>query len=176
VTALRIVFLSILAAVLYGIVHDQITVRICVEYFTIGHPPVFRTDDQTTLAFGWGVIATWWAGALIAIVLAIAARAGSRPKLPARAFVRPVGALLLGMALVATIAGWTGGLLAQRGAVFLVGELADRIPKPRHGPFLVCLWSHVASYGAGFLGGLVLAVLVRRRRVRLAASGARTPA
>jgi len=34
----------ILAAVFYGILHDQITARICVEYFTIGHPIVFGTE------------------------------------------------------------------------------------------------------------------------------------
>ena len=42
---LAIVLLSVLTCVTYGIVHDQITARICVEYFTIGHPPVFDTDD-----------------------------------------------------------------------------------------------------------------------------------
>jgi hypothetical protein len=28
---------------------------VCVEYFTIGHQPIFHTDDPTLLAFGWGV-------------------------------------------------------------------------------------------------------------------------
>jgi len=35
--AIRIVLLSIASAVAYGIVHDQITARICIEYFTIGY-------------------------------------------------------------------------------------------------------------------------------------------
>ncbi|MFI5379272.1 MAG: hypothetical protein ACHRHE_08245 [Tepidisphaerales bacterium] len=43
---LATILLCILAAVCYGIVHDQVTARICVEYFTIGHPPVFLTDCQ----------------------------------------------------------------------------------------------------------------------------------
>lgn len=59
---LKIVALCISASVLYGIVHDQITARICVEYFTVFHPPVFATTSPTLLGFGWGVIATWWAG------------------------------------------------------------------------------------------------------------------
>jgi hypothetical protein len=33
--SLAIIGLSILAAVVYDIVHDQSTARICVEYFTI---------------------------------------------------------------------------------------------------------------------------------------------
>jgi hypothetical protein len=33
--------------VVYGIVHDQVTARVCVEYFTVGHPPVFQTNSDT---------------------------------------------------------------------------------------------------------------------------------
>jgi hypothetical protein len=54
----KIVLLCIGSAVLFGIVHDQVTARLCVEYFTIGHPKVFGTESPTLLAFGWGVIAT----------------------------------------------------------------------------------------------------------------------
>ena len=77
--ALAIVALSILAAVSYGIVHDQITARVCVEYFTIGHPQVLAvpTDSPTVLGFVWGVIATWWVGLGLGIPLALAARLGS---------------------------------------------------------------------------------------------------
>ena len=50
--AIRIILLATLAAIAYGVVHDQVTARICVEYFTIGHPPVFRTTSPTLLALG----------------------------------------------------------------------------------------------------------------------------
>ena len=48
--------------------------------FTIGHPPVFATDDPTLLGLGWGVIASWWVGLLLGIPLALVARAGGRSK------------------------------------------------------------------------------------------------
>ena len=58
--SLKIVGLCIAAAIVYGILHDQITARICVEYFSVAHPPVWGgIDDPTLLAFTWGVIATW---------------------------------------------------------------------------------------------------------------------
>lgn len=44
VEIVKIVLLCIVAAALYGIVHDQFTARICVEYFSIGHPPLFHSD------------------------------------------------------------------------------------------------------------------------------------
>jgi len=59
VESLKIILLSIAAVILYGIVHDQVTARMCVEYFTIGHPPIFGTDDPTLLGVGWGILATW---------------------------------------------------------------------------------------------------------------------
>src|SRR3954465_1193790 len=90
----RIVLLSILAAVVYGIVHDQVTARICVEYFTVGHPPVFNTESPTLLGLGWGVIATWWVGLILGVPLAIAARAGRRPKRSAAGLVPRILVLL----------------------------------------------------------------------------------
>jgi len=90
VQSLGIVLMCVAAAVVYGIAHDQVTARVCVEYFTIGHPPIFGTDDPTLLAFGWGTLATWWVGLGLGVALAFVARAGSRPKRSAASLVRPV--------------------------------------------------------------------------------------
>lgn len=167
--ALRIILMSIAAAVIYGELHDQITVRICVEYFTIGHPPVFGTEDPTLLGLGWGVIATWWAGLLIGVPLAIAARAGTRHKRSAGTLIRPVATLLFSMAVCACLAGIAGWLLARQGAVFLVGPIADRVPVNRHVQFLADLWAHSASYLSGFVGGVILVVHVWRSRIGIIA-------
>ena len=40
---LKILLLSLAAVVGYGVLHDQVTARVCPEYFTVGHPPVFGT-------------------------------------------------------------------------------------------------------------------------------------
>ena len=63
--SILVILLCIGSAICYGIVHDQITARICVEYFIIGHPPVFGTDSPTLLGLGWGVIASWWVGLIL---------------------------------------------------------------------------------------------------------------
>ncbi len=159
-----IIGLCVAGAVAYGIVHDQVTVRICLEYFTVFHPPVFPTENPTLLALGWGVIATWWAGALIGVPLAIAARAGRGPKRSAKDLVRPVAVLLLGMAATAVVAGVVGRVLASRGVVVVAGDLAGDIPETKRVDFLTDLWIHNGSYLAGFIGGIVLAVRTWRRR------------
>jgi hypothetical protein len=56
--SIAIIFLSVAAAIVYGIVHDQITARICIEYFTIGHPRLIDSDSPTVLGLFWGVVAT----------------------------------------------------------------------------------------------------------------------
>src|SRR5688500_9214653 len=66
---LRSVGLSLLAAIGYGVAHDQVTARICVEYFTLGHPPLFPPDSPTFPALGWGVAATWWVGLPLGLLL-----------------------------------------------------------------------------------------------------------
>ena len=158
--SLAIIFVSVLFAVLYGILHDQVTARICIEYFTIGHPPIFDTSDPTLLAFGWGILATWWVGLLLGVLLALAARAGGRPKRDVQSLVRPLIVLLAVMAFGAVIAGTLGWALANSGVIFLVGQLADDVPADRHVPYLAVAWAHAASYGVGILGGLVVAARV----------------
>jgi H+/Cl- antiporter ClcA len=162
--AIAIVGLSIGSAVTYGVLHDQVTARVCVEYFTIGHPPIFDTDSPTLLGLGWGVVATWWVGVMLGIPLAIAARAGRRPRRDARSLIRPIFKLLLVMAVCALIAGIVGFALGTTGGVFLLEPLASRVPVPSHARFLADLWAHSASYFAGFFGGIVVIVRVWRSR------------
>lgn len=161
-----IVLLSIAAAVVYGVLHDQVTARICIEYFTLGHPPVFGTESPTLLGFGWGIIATWWLGLILCVPLALTARGGRRPVFPTRRLVRPLLALLVCMACTAIVAGTIGFLAAKAGLVVLFDPLASRVPADRHVAFLTDLWAHSASYGSGFLGGLVLIRWVWRARLR----------
>ncbi|HYL93954.1 MAG TPA: hypothetical protein VEW69_12455 [Alphaproteobacteria bacterium] len=157
--SLKIVLICILAAIFYGILHDQFTARICVEYFTVFHPPVFRTQSPTLLALGWGVIATWWVGALLGIPLAIVARAGSRPKVSYRELLRPIAILLVfmaGCALVFGIVGFLWGPIPQ--------ELAVLLPASAHRRFVADWWAHSASYLSGLGGGLVLCVVTYKKR------------
>jgi hypothetical protein len=164
---IKIIAICVLAACLYGIVHDQITARICVEYFTVGHPPIFGgINDPTLLALGWGVIATWWVGLPLGIILALVARVGRSCRLSARQLMPPIAILLLSMAAIAVIAGVAGYLLSKAGFVWLIGPLATKLPADRHPLFLADLWAHVASYASGILGGLAACIIILVRRMR----------
>lgn len=168
--AILIIILCIVSAICYGIIHDQITARICVEYFTIGHPPIFHTDSPTLQGFGWGVIATWWVGLILGVPLAIAARIGHRPKRSPMSLIRPIAVLLTIMGMCAALAGLLGFILARNVAAILMGPIAGQVPKNRHVAFLIDLWMHNASYLFGFFGGIVLVVKTWRSRGRVSAT------
>ena len=154
---LKIIVMCVIAAILYGIVHDLVTTRVCLEYFTIFHPPIFNhTHSPTLLALGWGVLATWWAGLFIGIALALAARVGNLPTLSATDLLPWVRILLFGMATSALLAGVTGFCWGIR--AFQAGEA---VLPPN---FYADLWAHSASYASGFVGGLAACVWAYRRR------------
>ncbi len=172
VESLKIIGLGVISAIAYGIAHDNVTARVCVEYFTIGHARIFgETESPTILAFGWGFAATWWVGLALGIFLALTCRLGRKPKLAVKDLLKPVGWLLLTMACVSLVAGFVGYHAASRRWIWLVGDLAANVPKPKHDAFLADAFAHFAAYGTAFLGGMTLAVWATIRRVRLAKPG-----
>lgn len=56
---MSIVLLAVASGIGYGILHDQVPVRVCVEYFTIGHPPLISSRGRagTPPAFACGILA-----------------------------------------------------------------------------------------------------------------------
>jgi hypothetical protein len=164
-----IIGLSVVASIVYGIAHDLVTAHVSVEYFTIGHPPVFATGNPVELAIGWGVIATWWVGASLGILLALAAQAGTRPRRTARSLIRPIARLMAITAASALAAGLAGYWAATTLPLTLQGPLGEAIPPDRHARFLADACAHSASYGIGALGGIVLAILIWRSRQELVA-------
>jgi hypothetical protein len=166
--SLAIIATSIAAAILYGIAHDQITVRICVEYFTIGHPRLIQSESPTILGLFWGIVATWWVGLALGIELAIAARIGKRPKLRLPDILHLIKCLMTAMFAFAILAGLIGFTTATTGVFFLVEPFASRVPEERHTAFLTVGWAHSASYLSGFIGGIILWIKTWRKRGILA--------
>jgi drug/metabolite transporter (DMT)-like permease len=172
---LLIILVCVLSAIVYGVIHDQITARICVEYFTIGHPPIFNTESPTLLGFGWGIVATWWVGLILGFPLACAARLGSSRPWAAKELIKPVSILLGVMGIGAFLAGLTAFMLASKGTIQLPGVFASSIPVAKHIPFLVDMWTHSASYLFGFVGAVVLIVWTWRKRERSLHEPSSTP-
>lgn len=78
----KIVGLTVLTGVSYGIANDMFACRDCIEYFTVGHRydgqklrnRPLNTLDPTLNAIAWGSIATWPVCALAGVLFAFLAR------------------------------------------------------------------------------------------------------
>ena len=162
--ALKIVLLAMAAAISYGVLHDLVTAHLCVEYFTVAHPPLFATRSPVLLALGWGVLATWWVGLALGVRLAAAARAGAAPGIGWRALRRPVALLMLVSAAAALGAGLLGFWLGANRLAVPPAEWAELVPGDKHAAFVAAAAAHGASYAAGAAGGLVVALRTLRRR------------
>ncbi|MCC6426186.1 MAG: hypothetical protein IT435_05135 [Phycisphaerales bacterium] len=166
-----IILICIASAIIYGISHDMVTAHVCVEYFSIGHPRVIRSQSPIALALVWGVISTWWVGLPLGVLIARAARVGSRPKLEPRDIIKPIAMLLAVMAICSAFAGVIGWLAASSGWRAVPGVL-DRIPPEAHARFLADLCAHNAAYVVGAVGAVVLAIWLWRRRGKMVSMAA----
>jgi hypothetical protein len=159
-----IVMLTVAAGVVYGVLHDQVTARVCVEYFTIGHPPLIPSASPTLLALAWGIVATWWVALPMGVALASSARLGERRPVSARQLIKPIATLLVSMGCVALIAGVTGYALAARHLIVPNEWVLLNISQAKQAAFMGDWWAHSASYFSGFLGAIVLCAYVWRSR------------
>lgn len=168
-----VVLLCVAGAVVYGILHDLVTAHVCVEYFTVAHPRIIRSESPILLALAWGVVATWWMGAGLGVALGLACRVGRWPRLSARALVRPVCLLLGVMAPLAILAGVAGFVLGSSGFFRIPQAYGGRIPVAHHARFFAAAGAHMVSCSVGAFGGAVLVgwALGRRQGASIARQG-----
>lgn len=173
----KIFLLVIFVACIYGVVHDQITIRLCPEYFTVAHPPLFQTSSLTLLAFDWGVAATAGLGLIVGFLLALVAYEGRAPAFPLSRLWPMVLGLVGIMAILALAAGIAGYSLSRLGVVAIPEGLSFAIPQSRHDRFMAVWFAHGASYLVGLAGSVVLYlhVWLARGRPRVISIFPRTP-
>ena len=147
-----------MAAVLYGILHGQVTARLCIEYFTVAHTPIIASTEPAVVGLFWGIIATWWVGIPLGGGLAAACCLRPIPTMP-HAVIVPLLRLLCLVGFCAFLGGVAGYAGFRAGWLEVPEELADCIPVEHHVWLVVDSLAHLASYVAGFVGGFVLILL-----------------
>ena len=148
--------LSVLGAITFGIFHDFITANICVEYFTIGHPKIIESQDPNTLALLWGVIATWWFGLILGILIISYNSFGKSPSLPFSQIKKYVLRLLLIVPCISLVAGIIGFTLSYFEVIHLIPKLAVVVPEQKHNLYLAVGWAHTSSYLTGLIGTIII--------------------
>jgi hypothetical protein len=157
-----------LAAMLFGIVHDQITIRICPEYFTVWHPQIFDTDNLTVLAVCWGIFASWWIGALLGVLLGASALLGPRPVPNFRIILHSIKIVLMTCAAAAIVAGLIEWHFKFPVPIFVMGYDIDHMSYDVQIRFLVDLYIHNGSIDTAPFAAILCAWLIFRHRKTLA--------
>jgi len=156
----KIVGFCTAAACFYGVVHDQITARICLEYFTFLHPPILESNSPTLIGLIWGILGTIGVGLVLGCVLAwvlcpaacnVVDVAAMWPRLR-----RGIAWLLVVMALCSLCAGLAGHWLVQSQILALPSQWAEEISMERHARLMAVWFAHGASYLVGAVGALWL--------------------
>ena len=170
-----IIFISIVAAGLYGIIHDQITYSISPEYFTkfkyrqFGFEPAWFGGDRPTVAV-IGFLATWWTGLFIGFGLGLTALIFNDHKAMRAAANRAIF-IVMAIAMISGFAGFLYGkfVLADAGVDWwLPNDLQNKAA------FITVGSIHNFSYLGGLLGLVVgIVYLLRRKYLQRIALGTR---
>lgn len=162
----RFALYGFIAIVGYAMLQDQVSARLCPEYFTVLHPPIPGMTDPTLLGISWGFIGGWWGGIVLGYVAGLVATLGKRPQLTPRDFVRPLFVLVSVLATVTALTGFTVWHHAELLGVSLTG-FDGLVPVERHRAVLVVACYHFTAYATATIGGVVLcAWLWMERRTR----------
>jgi len=148
----QIVVACVVSAILYGIVHDEVTAHICVEYFTVAHPHIFPTTSPLVLGIAWGVAGTWWVALLLGSILAYVATHGDAPKVKGRMVLSRVLLIFIVAAFCAALSGTVVYYFALSNQLVLPDAA---VPVDKHAAFFAVWATHLASYFVCITGGLI---------------------
>jgi hypothetical protein len=102
-------------ACLLGVGLDLVTANVAVEYFSVHHPRIVRTENPWALAVVWGIAASWWFGAISGVIVASINHRRQNPLEPVR---------ILKWTLIACVVLW----LVMIAILVAVFALASTIP------------------------------------------------
>lgn len=166
------------AAGLYGIINDQITVTISPEYFSVFKHQQFLSALEVlhvqaaplrVQASVVGALSTFWFGVILGCVMGAAGICGSRPVLPDKLYRKAVVAIMAFTLLMAALYGAIGWQIAPYfGVNSLPWPFLKGISDAR-AAFAVGVW-HTGAYNAGVAGVLLGALWELARRKTLAPS------
>jgi hypothetical protein len=170
------------AAMLYGVINDQITVTISWEYFYYGKglSAVLGPDTPpAAIPLRWeaakvGMKATWTAGLIIGASILMANSIRKKlPRLDERELYRLL-LLVLMPTVAAAVAGWVAGRL---GLLVRLGGFREMVAMHMFRPVqFMSVWGiHLGGYIGGAVGALLAAWLTMWERRRRAAAGSRAP-
>jgi hypothetical protein len=160
----RFALIGLVAIVGYAILQDEVSARLCPEYFTVLHRPIPGVTDPTLLGICWGFLGGWWGGALLGYAAGLCATLGPGPQLAPRELLKPIALLVCSVAATTPLAGYSVWRHSEALGVMLDPAMAEAVPLRRHRELLTVACYHFVAYTSSVVGGVVLCVWVRSER------------
>ncbi len=161
---LRAMLLGIVMMVGYAVVQDQVSARLCPEYFTVFHNPIPGLTDPTLVGIVWGFVGSCWGGAIMGYAAGLVATLGPRPPLTVRQLVIPMLLLTGAIALVTLVAGLTAYRHAVMFDIRLDPVVLEDMPIERHHYLFTVACYHLATYVTAVVGTVILCIAIARSR------------
>lgn len=172
--AMRIIGMTVLTGVGYGVANDMIACRDCIEYFTVGHfydgkkleNRPLNTLDPTLNALAWGTIATWHVCAIAGAFFALLART-PLPGLALKITAAQLAPYLAIGAAVAFIVSHVRSRLAQEEMTNSPRVKYFGVPREFQPGWEACNIRNMTGYASIGIGGTILSVAMVVARVGL---------
>lgn len=172
--AVKIIGMTVLTGVAYGIANDMIACRDCIEYFTVGHFydgkllrfRLLNTLDPNLNALVWGAASTWHVCAIAGTFFAMLARTplpGLALKVTA---IRLAPYLAIGTSL-ALIVSHVRGRLAQKQMICDPFFKHKGVPSDLQAGWEACIVRNITGYASIGIGGAILSIAMIAARARL---------
>lgn len=153
----------------YGMLQDQVSARLCPEYFTHFHNPIPGVTEPTLVGIAWGFLGAWWGGALFGYFAGLTATIGKRPPLRVKHLVLPMFLTVLAVGGAVAVTGWVVACYADQLNVEVDQYIAGPVPAERRRALMVVACYHQAAYLFSIAGSIACCVWVgwyRSQRVR----------
>jgi hypothetical protein len=161
---LRSIVVGIWLMVCYAILQDQVSARLCVEYFTIFHQPIPGITDPTLIGIGWGFLGSWYGGAIMGVSAGLTCSLGPKAPLPLSVIFRGMLCVMLTTALVTALTGYATYCNMELFGITLDETVVSPLaPENRRMVFLVANY-HLMAYGVSIVGSIILCLVLARLR------------
>lgn len=148
----------------YGMIQDQVSTRLCPEYFTHFHNPIPGVTDPTLMGVAWGFLGAWWGGALFGYFAGLTATIGKTPPLNVRQLVLPMALTVLAVGGAVAVTGWVVASYADQLNVEVDQYIAGPVPAERRRALMVVACYHQAAYILSIVGSIACCVWVAHAR------------
>jgi len=172
--AIRIIGMTVLTGVSYGIANDMVACRDCIEYFTVGHfydgkrltHRPLNTLNPNLNAIAWGAIATWHVCAIAGAFFAVFARA-AQPGLVLKITAIQLSPFLAIGAAVALLVSHVRSRTAQKEMAANPYEKFFGVPLKLQAGWEACHVRNSTGYAAIGIGGIILSIAIIAARAGL---------